>query len=76
MPELKEAEIRVILEDAGDVIRALAPHCETFDEMLGLIDLAVGAGRQDGGNDAQLRILKELLSKGRQQSAPSQRRQT
>lgn len=56
----QEEVLRKSFEDAYTVLVALGPHCESIEEMTGLIGLAVG-DESKPGNDAQLRILLKLM---------------
>lgn len=61
MSEQEEA-FKGVCEDAVRLIRALRPYCDTFDELIGLLESGAGDGVQ-GGNAAALRLMmKQTLS--------------
>ena len=51
-----EAGFRSALEDVIPIVQKLAPVCRTVDELLGVIETALS-------NDAQLRILMQIVAK-------------
>jgi hypothetical protein len=53
-------ELKESLKDTLAVMIKLSPHCHSFEELIGLIQLAVG-DEETEGNDAQLRILIHLM---------------
>jgi hypothetical protein len=57
MADVSKEVFRQGLVDAAAVVRGLSPLCKTFDEMLQLIELAVGDGEDGQGNQAQLTLL-------------------
>lgn len=56
----RETDFREVCKDTLQVIDRLKSQCRDFDEMAGLLSLAVG-DEQRQGNDAQLRILMALV---------------
>lgn len=60
----KDAGFREVLEDAAAVIRRLAPFCGTFEELLAMLDLAVGDPDRPG-NDGQMKMLMEYVTRPR-----------
>ncbi len=60
----EEEAFREHLDDACLVIQRLAPLCQTFDEMIGMIRHATGTDGQPG-NDAQLRLLLKMTTVNR-----------
>lgn len=62
----KEEEAhRSALQDVATILVALRPLCESVDELLDVITLAVGDGGEVKGNDAQLRLLLSRVKGGR-----------
>ncbi len=56
----KEQDFRDACRDAAVIIERLRSQCRDFDEMLGVLKLAVGDETQPA-NDAQLRILLAII---------------
>lgn len=51
---------RESLMEVYAVLVSLGRHCDSIDELMGMIRLAVG-DEQTPGNDAQLRLLMKLM---------------
>jgi hypothetical protein len=58
----QEEQFKGICEDSVRLIKALKPYCDTFDELIGLLESGAGDG-VTGGNAAALRLLmKQTLA--------------
>jgi hypothetical protein len=55
-----EEEFRQHLDDVVLIIERLAPLCQSWDEMIGMVRHATG-GDGAPGNDAQLRLLMKMV---------------
>lgn len=55
-----EESFKKTLEDVLVVLEKLQPHCESMDELFGMVRLAVG-DETTPGNDSQLRLLMKLV---------------
>lgn len=56
----QEEAYKEALREAYAVLVTLGKHCDTVEELVGMIGLAVG-DEQNPGNDAQFRILLKLM---------------
>lgn len=62
MADMTRDEFRDGLLNALLVAKRLAPHCaDSIADMTGLIELAIGVDGEGKGNEAQLKILMNLV---------------
>lgn len=54
----QEEQFRSALQDVVAIGEKLSPYCKSVEELTGMVELALL-------NDAQLRLLMELVSKGK-----------
>lgn len=59
--EVNDSEFRASLAEVLNTLVRLAPQCQDLDELIELVDLAVG-DEQRPGNGAQLKILRAIIS--------------
>ena len=61
MADVTRDEFREGLLETLLIAKRLSPHCADIGEMLGLIELAIGTDGEGRGNEAQLKILMNLV---------------